>query len=71
MLTISNENAVRVWSLVDKNTGDALDKLQAASVLLHDTGDVDSDTLDNAMSHLKCAVDMVTRFRENELGDHL
>ena len=56
---------------VDKNTGDALDKLQAASVLLHDTGDVDSDTLDNAMSHLKCAVDMVTRFRENELGDHL
>jgi len=57
--------------LINKNTGEALDLLVKAATLLHDTGDVDSDTLDNAMSHLKCAVDMVTRFRENELGDHL
>jgi len=71
MVTVSNENKERVEALVDRNTGEALDKLEAASVLLHDTGDVESDTLDNAMSHLKCAVDMVTRFRENELGDHL
>lgn len=56
---------------IDKNTGEALDLLSDAVVLLHDTGDIESDTLDNAMSHLKCAVDMVTRFRENELGDHL
>ena len=58
-------------NLIDRNTADALDHLVDAATLLHDTGDIDSDTLDNAMSHLKCAVDMVVRFRENELEEHL
>jgi hypothetical protein len=31
---------------------------------LTDTGDTESTTLDNAMSHLTCAVDMVDRYLE-------
>lgn len=53
---------------IDKQTGKVLDLLTEASTLLHDTGDTESDTLDNAMTHLKCAVDMLVRYRENELG---
>ena len=56
---------------IDKQTGEVLDLLTEASTLLHDTGDIESDTLDNAMTHLKCAVDMLVRYRENELGEYL
>ena len=71
MITVSNENAVRVGSLVDKNTGEALDLLMKAATLLHDTGVIESERLDKAVGHAQDAIDNVVSFRENELGDHL
>ena len=71
MVTVSNENKTRVDNLIDKNTGEALDLLIKAATLLHDTGVIESETLDNAVSFTQDAIDKVTRFRENELGDHL
>jgi hypothetical protein len=71
MITVSNDNAVRVWSLVDKNTGEALDLLIKAATLLHDTGVIESERLDKAVGHAQDAIDNVVSFRENELGDHL
>lgn len=56
---------------LDKNTGEALDLLMRAATLLHDTGVIDSERLDRAVSHAQDAIDNVVTFRENELGDHL
>lgn len=56
---------------LDKNTGEALDLLTRAATLLHDTGVIDSERLDRAVSHAQDAIDNVVSFRENELGDHL
>jgi len=64
MITVSNENKTRVDYLVYKQVKECNELLKKASVILHDTGDTDSTTLDNAMSHLTCAVDMTTRYME-------
>ena len=66
MRAVSNENKTRVDYLVFKQVKECNELLKKASTILHDTGDTDSTTLDNAMSHLKCAVDMTTRYlKEN------
>jgi len=71
MNTVSNENKGRVAVLVDRHTGEALDLLMRAATLLHDTGVIDSERLDKAVSHVQDAIDNVVSFRENELDDHL
>jgi hypothetical protein len=53
MMTVSNENRVRVNRLIDKQVTEILDLLNEAMVKLHDTGDMESETLDQAMSSLK------------------
>ena len=66
--TKSNENKNRVEFLVYKQVTECSELLKKASEILNDTGDTESTTLDNAMSHLKSAVDMVElslfQFRE-------
>ena len=65
LTTISrNENKTRVDYLVYKQVTECSALLKKASEILNDTGDTESTTLDNAMSHLKCSVDMVDRFLE-------
>ena len=48
-----NENRIRVNRLIDKQTGEVLDLLYKAMVILHDTGDTESETLDQVMVSLK------------------
>lgn len=67
MNTISNDNAARVGTLMDKQTGQVLDLLNEAMVLLHDTGDVESETLDQVMISLKYTTQKLVEYRENEL----
>jgi len=67
MITVSNENRVRVNSLVDKQTGEILDLLNEAMVRLHDTGDTESETLDQVMVSLKYTTQKLVEYRENEL----
>ena len=62
--TVSNDNKTRVAFLVYKQVKECNELLQKASDILNDTGDTESTTLDNAMSHLKCAVDMTGRYLE-------
>ena len=62
--TKSNENKDRVEFLVYKQVTECSELLKKASDILNDTGDTESTTLDNAMSHLKSAVDMVERYLE-------
>lgn len=65
MITTSrNENKTRVDYLVYKELTECSSLLKKAKDILTDTGDTESTTLDNAMSHLKCAVDMVDRYLE-------
>lgn len=65
MITTSrNENKTRVDYLVYKQLTECNSLLKKAKDILTDTGDTESTTLDNAMSHLKCAVDMVDRYLE-------
>jgi len=63
MITASrNENKTRVDYLVYKQVTECSALLKKASEILNDTGDVESDSLDNASSHLKCAVDMLDHY---------
>lgn len=67
MITISNENRVRVNRLIDKQTGDILDLLNEAMGKLHDTGDTESETLDQVMVSLKYTTQKLVDYREQEL----
>lgn len=62
-----NENKIRVNRLVGKQTGEILDLLNEAMVRLHDTGDVESETLDQVMTSLKYTTQKLTEYREYEL----
>ena len=62
-----NENRIRVNRLIDKQTGDVLDLLNEAMVILHDTGDTESETLDQVMVSLKYTTQKLVEYRENEL----
>jgi len=53
MMTVSNENRIRVNRLIDKQVTEILDLLNEAMVRLHDTGDTESETLDQVMTSLK------------------
>ena len=65
MITTSrNENKTRVDYLVYKQLTECNSLLKKAKDILTDTGDTESTTLDNAMAHLECAVDMVNRYLE-------
>lgn len=67
MMTISNENRIRVNRLIDKQTGEILDLLNEAMVMLHDTGDTESETLDQVMTSLKYTTQKLVDYREQEL----
>jgi len=60
--TVSNENKTRVDYLVYKEIEKTLALVKQANDTLNDTGDVESDSLDNASSHLKCAIDMLDHY---------
>jgi len=62
LTTTSNENKTRVDYLVYKQVTEVLALVKQANETLNDTGDIDSDSLDNASSHLKCAVDMLDHY---------
>jgi len=62
-----NENRIRVNRLIDKETGEILDMLNEAMVRLHDTGDTESETLDQVMTSLKYTTQKLVDYRENEL----
>jgi len=47
---------------VYKQVTEVLALVKQANETLNDTGDVESDSLDNASSHLKCAVDMLDHY---------
>ena len=67
MMTISNENRIRVNRLIDKQTGEVLDLLNQAMTALHDTGDVESETLDQVMTSLKYTTQKLEEYRRYEL----
>ena len=67
MMTSRNENRIRVNRLIDKETGEILDLLNEAMVRLHDTGDTESETLDQVMVSLKYTTQKLVDYRENEL----
>jgi len=60
--TSRNENKTRVDYLVYKQVTEVLALVKQANETLNDTGDIDSDSLDNASSHLKCAIDMLDHY---------
>ena len=62
-----NENRIRVNRLIDKQTGEVLDLLNEAMVILHDTGDTESETLDQVMTSLKYTTQKLVEYQENEL----
>jgi len=47
---------------VTKEVEKTLDLVKQANDILNDTGDVESDSLDNASSHLKCVIDMLDHY---------
>jgi len=61
--TVSNENKTRVDAAIDKQLTQCFNLINEAIVILHDTGDTESADLDNAMSHLRCAHDMLALYR--------
>lgn len=67
MMTISNENRVRVNRLIDKQVTEILDLLDEAMVKLHDTGDTESETLDQVMVSLKYTAQKLEEYRRYEL----
>jgi len=67
MMTISNDNRIRINRLIDKQTGEVLDLLNEAMEILHDTGDTESETLDQVMVSLKYTTQKLVEYRENEL----
>ena len=60
--TSRNENKTRVDYLVYKQVTEVHALVKQANETLNDTGDIDSDSLDNASSHLKCAIDMLDHY---------
>ncbi len=66
IVTSRNENKVRVDALVDKQLTQCFNLITEAITILHDTGDTESSDLDNAMSHLRCAQDMLAIYRERK-----
>ena len=58
---------VRVNRLIGNQTGDILDLLNDAMGKLHDTGDVESETLDQVMVSLRYTTQKLVEYRENEL----
>ena len=67
MITVSNDNKVRVNRLIGKQTREILDLLNEAMVRLHDTGDTESETLDQVMVSLKYTTQKLVEYREYEL----
>ena len=67
MMTISNENRIRVNRLIDKQTSEVLDLLNQAMTVLHDTGDTESETLDQVMTSLKYTTQKLEEYRRYEL----
>jgi hypothetical protein len=67
MITFRNENRIRVNRLIDNQTGEVLDLLNEAMTLLHDTGDVESETLDQVMTSLKYTTQKLEEYRRYEL----
>ena len=67
MMTISNENRIRVNRLIDKQTGEVLDLLNEAMARLHDTGDTESETLDQVMVSLRYTTQKLAEYRDREL----
>ena len=67
MMTISNENRIRVNRLIDKQTGEVLDLPNEAMTRLHDTGDTESETLDQVMVSLRYTTQKLAEYREREL----
>jgi len=67
MMTVSNDNKVRVNRLIGKQTREILDLLNEAMVRLHDTGDTESETLDQVMVSLKYTTQKLVEYREYEL----
>ena len=67
MMTVSNDNKVRVNRLIGKQTREILDLLNEAMVRLHDTGDTESETLDQVMESLKYTTQKLVEYREYEL----
>jgi hypothetical protein len=53
--------------LIGKQTDEILDLLNEAMVRLHDTGDVESETLDQVMTSLKYTTQKLTEYKEYEL----
>jgi len=67
MMTVSNENKIRVNRLIGKQTDEILGLLNEAMVRLHDTGDVESETLDQVMTSLKYTTQKLQEYKEYEL----
>ena len=67
MMTIGNENRIRVNRLIDKQTSEVLDLLNQAMTVLHDTGDTESETLDQVMTSLKYTTQKLEEYRRYEL----
>lgn len=58
---------VRVNRLIGNQTSDILDLLNDAMGKLHDTGDVESETLDQVMVSLRYTTQKLVEYRKNEL----
>ena len=59
MITRSNDNVERINSKVYDQLNSCLDHMYKAQEHLHDTGDLESLALDNAMGALKLAITRV------------
>ena len=66
IVTSRNENKLRIDALVDKQLTQCFELITEALTILHDTGVTESGDLDNAMSHLRCAYDMLELYRERK-----
>jgi len=64
MMTIRYDNRIRVNRLIDKQTGEVLDLLNEAMAILHDTGNTESETLDQVMVSLKYTTQKLVEYRE-------
>ena len=62
MPTVSNENKTRVDYIVYKQVTEALDHLTKAVTLIHDTGETESERLDNAVCYTQDAIDQLEYF---------
>ena len=62
MITVSNENKDRVNYLVYKQAKEALDHLTKAATLIHDTGETESERLDQVICYTQDAIDQLEYF---------